>query len=540
MGRAQLKRSLPDLDVSCTTHKRRDRTGGFPRDKIICATIFTPLIATYPLQKNRFLATMSRKSIDALVSRATSETLTSDNWQYILEVCDAVTADPETNIKSALKAVQTRMALKDANVTLRTCSLIAAMGENCGSRMRQEIATKAFLQETFLKKLGDRKLHRQVKEKVAEVIVQLHQLFRDDPLLKPMADAYNTVNSQYRQYVVSQGPDKPAKKEMSQLDKANEEKELQRALQVSLQEYEREQLVRQKPLPSVTQNTQQNAAPRQNVAPEKLDSSQTIASVSKVRALYDLISYEPDELSFRKGDIITVIESVYRDWWRGLLTSGKVGIFPLNYVTPVVTRSPQELQKESELESSILSTELKKVNRLLAMLSLNPETINEDEITQLYNEVVPIRPTLAKFIDKHSARKEELSTLHGQLNAEVKLYNDLVDKMISQRTNPAPSGPLPYPVQQPIAQQPTSAGFGNAGSAPRPEGNRQQYLGAPPTSFGNQGPGGSAFSGYPAPNYSQNGPHSQYGHQPPTTFNQPQEPEQYLNVGRFPEVNSLN
>ena len=52
---------------------------------------------------------------------------------------------------------------------------------------------------------------------------------------------------------------------------------------------------------------------------------ETVATVSKVRALYDLVSYEPDELSFRKGDVITVIESVYRDWWRGSLPSGKLG-----------------------------------------------------------------------------------------------------------------------------------------------------------------------------------------------------------------------
>jgi signal transducing adaptor molecule len=47
--------------------------------------------------------------------------------------------------------------------------------------------------------------------------------------------------------------------------------------------------------------------------------------------LYDFQPTEQGELGFEKGDIIRVIESVYRDWWKGELR-GKTGIFPVNYV----------------------------------------------------------------------------------------------------------------------------------------------------------------------------------------------------------------
>jgi hypothetical protein len=50
-----------------------------------------------------------------------------------------------------------------------------------------------------------------------------------------------------------------------------------------------------------------------------------------VRALYDFQPTEQGELGFQKGDIVRVIESVYRDWWKGELR-GKTGIFPVNYV----------------------------------------------------------------------------------------------------------------------------------------------------------------------------------------------------------------
>jgi signal transducing adaptor molecule len=53
--------------------------------------------------------------------------------------------------------------------------------------------------------------------------------------------------------------------------------------------------------------------------------------VSKVKALYDFVPSESGELGFSRGDVITVLDSVYKDWWRGEL-HGKTGIFPVNYV----------------------------------------------------------------------------------------------------------------------------------------------------------------------------------------------------------------
>lgn len=415
-------------------------------------------------------------SLELLIKKATSETLTADNWQYILDVCDEITTKPEENTRNAIKIVEKRLSTRDANVILRILSLVVAMAENCGSRMKQEIASKSFL-DGLLRKLADRKLHKLVKVKVAEVIGQLHQSFQADPLLKPMLDAYATVQSQYRQYLNEAAPSKPAKTKMTKQDKQKEDAELEKALQLSLQEYEAQQTIKKayllKPLPETKEDLPPQPEPRalhtggvssQPTGPSVgVKAKDTIALVLKVRALYDLISYEPDELSFRKGDVINVIESVYRDWWRGSLPNGKVGIFPLNYVTPVVVKSPEELGRELAVENQILTQDSKAVDKLLALLSQNPESVDEDEVTRLYNQVIPLRPTLAKAIDKYSLRKDELVTLHKNLNSEVKLYNELVDNQINRRhSNP---GALPYPAQGNfdfLQQQPTSSGFGNS------------------------------------------------------------------------------
>lgn len=423
--------------------------------------------------------------LENLILKATDATLTGDNWQYILDCCDRISDNPEANTKEALKLIKARLALKDANVILRTLSLIVAVAENCGSRMKQEIASTSFLQDSLIKKLGDKKLHRLVKFRVAEVIVQLNKSFDNDPSLKPIKNALESVKLKYPQYLTAP-PSKPEKKTLSKEDRKNEEMEFERALKLSVQEYEREQSLKRsalqsKPLPATGNSESRKEAStvsepgtgRAESKEQDLPGTTSIASVKKVCALYDLISYEPDELSFKKGDIITVIESVYRDWWRGMLSNGKVGIFPLNYVSPVIPKTPEEQARELALEHRLVNFESKNVEKLLALLSGNPERVSEDEVTKLYNDIVPLKTTLALLIDKYSSRKDELGILHDQVHSQTKLYDSYLDRIVNLRTTSYSLGTLPYPSQYSerpnsdsslnyLEQQPTSAGFGNS------------------------------------------------------------------------------
>ncbi|EXX51931.1 uncharacterized protein OCT59_023023 [Rhizophagus irregularis] len=67
------------------------------------------------------------------------------------------------------------------------------------------------------------------------------------------------------------------------------------------------------------------------------EQQQTVDSVqeqhtAKAIALYDYSASEENEISFSDGDIITDIEFVSEDWWRGKAPDGTVGLFPANYV----------------------------------------------------------------------------------------------------------------------------------------------------------------------------------------------------------------
>ena len=119
-------------------------------------------------------------------------------------------------------------------------------------------------------------------------------------------------------------------------------------------------------------------------SPKPVPSGTTAATVSRVRALYDFQPSEPGELQFRKGDIIAVLESVFKDWWKGSLR-GQTGIFPLNYVEKLSDPTLEELQREAHMEAEVFA-EIKNVEKLLTLLSTSSSELNVQD-----NEEITVR-----------------------------------------------------------------------------------------------------------------------------------------------------
>ena len=51
----------------------------------------------------------------------------------------------------------------------------------------------------------------------------------------------------------------------------------------------------------------------------------------RVQALYNFEPQEEGELRMRKGDIVTVLEKVDQNWWKGTC-EGRSGLFPVPYI----------------------------------------------------------------------------------------------------------------------------------------------------------------------------------------------------------------
>ncbi|KAK4201546.1 putative class E vacuolar protein-sorting machinery protein [Triangularia verruculosa] len=485
---------------------------------------------------------------DEAINKATDENLTSEDWGAIMEVCDRVASDANGS-KDAVQSMIKRLAHRNANVQLYTLEVANALSQNCGKNMHRELSSRAFT-DALLKLANDRNTHNQVKAKILERMKEWSDMFKSDPDLGIMYDAYFRLK---QSNPTLHPPSAPQKNSLTEVDRQKEEEELQMALKLSLQEEERKKGKSAAPAstsaaaagPSSSgqqQQKQEAATPIQPVA-----SGTTAATVSRVRALYDFLPSEPGELEFKKGDVIAVLESVYKDWWRGSL-KGKTGIFPLNYVEKLSDPTPDELQREAQMEAEVFA-EIKNVEKLLTLLSASntaPREEDNEEISKLYHQTLAIRPKLIKLIEKYSQKKDDFTQLNEKFIKARRDYEALLESSMShppgptyhqyamrpqipggyppagQGYAPGPSGPqdpqrfyTPAPAQQESSQY--------APSSPSPNFQRPPQAGTPaPVYFAgaeipsqpNQAPPQAPQQAPPQPQQQQGPPQQQQGGYP--------------------------
>ncbi|KAL8718678.1 MAG: hypothetical protein Q9225_004214 [Loekoesia sp. 1 TL-2023] len=339
-------------------------------------------------------------------------------------------------------------------------------------------------------------------------------------------------------------PSKPTKRQITNVDRQKEEEELQMALALSIKD-------KASPGQSAAKKSSQNAtssaaaSSQQASTPQPVPSGTTAATVSRVRALFDFQPSEPGELQFRKGDIIAVLESVYKDWWKGSL-KGQTGIFPLNYVEKLSDPTQEELQREAQMEAEVFA-EIKNVEKLLTLLSTSSSELNvrdNEEITTLYHQTLSIRPKLIELIGKYSQKKDDFTQLNEKFIKARRDYESLLEASMSQPSQPqygrhgqpqyGYSGGGGYPPQGAVPSQQTPGRY----YTPNPQDSRTPQPQNPPTngplpfSYGGQQPSLPAqqapyLSNDPrgrTPSGSQAPPSSNpYEHRPQSTYDNPQE-----------------
>ncbi|KJZ73194.1 Class E vacuolar protein-sorting machinery protein hse-1 [Hirsutella minnesotensis 3608] len=448
---------------------------------------------------------------DEAVAKATDENLTSEDWGAIIEVCDKVSGD-QSGCKEAVQSMIKRLAHRNANVQLYTLELAHALCQNCGKPMHREISSRAFT-DALLKLANDRNTHNQVKAKILEKTKDWSDMFSSDAELGIMYDAYYRLK---QSNPTLQAPSAPQKQGLTESDRQKEEDELQMALKLSLQEEERKKAGPSNSGAQAGSSGQQGSTPAPAVP-----AGTTAATVSRVRALYDFVPSEAGELEFKKGDVIAVLESVYKDWWRGSL-KGKTGIFPLNYVEKLTDPTPDELQREAQMEAEVFA-EIKNVEKLLTLLSASntaPREEDNEEISKLYHQTLAIRPKLIKLIEKYSQKKDDFTQLNEKFIKARRDYEALLESSMSHppQHNYHQYAMRPGPPNQ--AYPPGGAGYPMQGQPPHDAHNyysqghqdQQQAYPAAPSSPPNVQHGGA-----PAPFYvagsevpSQGSGHQQY------------------------------
>ena len=413
------------------------------------------------------LITMFRapNPFEELVNKATDENLTTENWEFNLELCDRLASNDESDARKCIAAIQKRVVHRNANVQLYAITLTDTLSKNCGDAIHHEIASRAFM-HTLSKVVRDPSTHNLVKQRILRTLLSWRDEYKHDDTLGLVADTVNDMREDF--YELDEEP-APARKDESEDD------ELQRVLALSIQDQGGRSSYPEEATSVAGPSTRGPAEPKSsdcdslpnpfseplsNEAPQPIAPEPRSARPSHVRAMYDFEPDEPGELAFHRGDVIRVLGSVYEQWWRGELRH-QVGIFPVNYVEALPDTTPDMIQQELELERNVFThaSDIHILHARLQHLKPSDNFVDDDELQELYQRSLALRPKIVRLMDTYHTKVQELRSLNDKFVRARTMLDDLIQQHVSmQPTHPtvdAPqqSAPSPPSDAMPIPQE---------------------------------------------------------------------------------------
>uniref|UniRef100_A0A673L6U5 Signal transducing adaptor molecule (SH3 domain and ITAM motif) 1 n=1 Tax=Sinocyclocheilus rhinocerous TaxID=307959 RepID=A0A673L6U5_9TELE len=334
---------------------------------------------------------------DQDVEKATSEMNTAEDWGLILDICDKI-GQSRTGPKECLRSIMRRVNHKDPHVAMQALTLLGACVSNCGKIFHLEVCSREFASEVS-NVLN--KGHPKVCEKLKALMVEWAEDFRNDPQLSLISAMIKNLREQ--------GVIFPAVG--SQVSSPIQLPTAQICLFTGF---------------------------------SKILYFPFSLECRKVRAIYDFEAAEDNELTFKSGEIITILDDSDPNWWKGETYQG-VGLFPSNFVTADLTAEPEMMKTEKktvqfsedvqvetiEPEPEPVYIDEEKMDQLLQMIqSADPTDDQSDtcELLQLEAACNQMGPLIDQQLEDIDRKHSELSELNVKVMEALSLYAKIMNE----------------------------------------------------------------------------------------------------------------
>ncbi|KAI9098144.1 hypothetical protein DFS34DRAFT_100471 [Phlyctochytrium arcticum] len=410
-------------------------------------------------------------SLEELITRATSETNTSEDWTLIIEICEKADRS-EAAAREAVSILGKRLLHRNVNVVIFTLTVANSLVHNCGKNLRREVSSRVFV-DALTRQVNNKAVHEVVRTRILDFIQQWAEEFKSDPSLGFMIDTYNQLKSNGHQFPSPHKPDLVKTQAMLSKEKEDEELQLALALSLSAQESNRSNKTSSKRSPSPTKVVQNG--------PKVL---------FQVRALYDFAGAEEGELRLQRGEVISVYDATtFQEWWKGE-SHGRIGIFPSNYVEKMeggagnaaaAVAEASRAAKDGESDVLASARKIQDFKHVLSTMDPHQDNFSENEhLQQLYSDLLMMRPKLIKLLETYRAKQDELGAINDRFTRACSTYHKLMDAHLAQFRHPSTYGPPPpaagyaAPYDQAAPQQyaqppPPQAGYAPQAYAPHPQ-----------------------------------------------------------------------
>ncbi|KAK2168749.1 hypothetical protein LSH36_14g01005 [Paralvinella palmiformis] len=353
------------------------------------------------------------------------------------------------------------------------CSiLLDACISNCGKPFLLEVASRDFVSEcrTLLSK-G----HPKVVQKLKQLIKKWSENeFKSDPALDLIPSLYNSLKSEGHSFVSDELP-KPAQtfsKDPNVVSSQQEEEDIAKAIALSLQEDKQKSAHKENLYPMFTGASSKfgNSFTQYRAETEHgllLDFSMQesygnevgsclhhlIADFifvitfcnRQVRALYDFEAAEENELTFKAGELVTVLDDTDDNWWKGSNFRGE-GLFPANFVTADLTAEPEgtkekksvQFNEEVEVKTmesipDVIEIDEEKIDKTLAMIQ-NADPTGESvqdpqDMASLEEQCKAMNPLIDQELEKIDRKHMSLMELNTKVMEALQMYHNLMKEL---------------------------------------------------------------------------------------------------------------